>query len=593
MRLWTFCCLRHSFFLPLLQHLMTTSAIHQLPADILDLVFQHTEKITLKECRLVCVSWYLLATRHLFRSIQIKNTSQIEEFIDFQENPASDQLVQFGKYVKRVTTGEGRGMVDTRISLENFSKFVKYCPQATSVSISPTTCKGSLYHYLFEVDDNIKWKLHRLDRNIEHQRFTLDYYYKYKDTIKVIRWLEGVHGFHFVIDFPLLEALALPSTAVITNIQDLMFICNACCNLTELDLYSNMDDNARLAADVAIYPSLKALNVKCRSLIPKVLIDYITASLINLSYVTFWIEIASLQANFGEIYKQIKDFLFTPQKKVVSLTIKAETRFREDRKQIYTMIDECFNVACRPSKLKACNSIKWTVTDLSVLTIGLCKSWDHTIECQVSLPIDLFIYLIKKDDFTSSKMPSFHKLCLEQEFKWLIMSMIVALFIEKACNLQELTLRGYSLMDTYGCVFESVQVLRIEKSVVYPDFLSRLAISFPNLKELHLHKASMFDIDHSFRSKLIDLGDLFLRKLSFTINERFSSARIPTRELVCIEIQKRRQYIEVHAGRIPKTIPNEEGAALWERLAAEDKYLIMCNTPARFELSSVCIKLMV
>ena len=45
-----------------------------------------------------------------------------------------------------------------------------------------------------------------------------------------------------------------------------------------------------------------------------------------------------------------------------------------DGEQIYTMIDECLNIACQPFIIKACNSIKWTLTGSTVLTIGLCKS---------------------------------------------------------------------------------------------------------------------------------------------------------------------------------------------------------------------------
>ena len=131
--------------------------------------------------------WYLLTTPYLFHSIQINNAPQIDEFIDFHENPASDQLVPFGKYVKRVTTGEGREMPDKSIPLEKLEKLVKYCPEVTSVSTSLSARKGSFYHYLFEVDNNIKWKLHRLDENVENQKFKLDHFYKYKDTIKVIR----------------------------------------------------------------------------------------------------------------------------------------------------------------------------------------------------------------------------------------------------------------------------------------------------------------------------------------------------------------------------------------------------------------------
>ncbi|KAL4210086.1 hypothetical protein AB4K20DRAFT_1978028 [Rhizopus microsporus] len=572
---------------------MTALRIRQLPAYILDLVFQHTERTTLKECRLVCLLWYLLTTPYLFHSIQINNAPQIDEFIDFHENPASDQLVPFGKYVKRVTTGEGREMPDKSIPLEKLEKLVKYCPEVTSVSTSLSARKGSFYHYLFEVDNNIKWKLHRLDENVENQKFKLDYYYKYKDTIKVIRWLENIEDFHFIIDFPLLEELALPSTVVITDIQDFMFICNTCSNLTELNLHTNMNDNARLVADFIICPSLKTLNVKCRSLIPKVLVDCITAGLVNLSNVTFWMEITSIQPSFGEIYKQLKDFLLTSQKEIASLTLKAETRHWNDNEQIYTMIDECLNVACRPSKLKACNSIKWTANDSSMITIDLCKSWNHTIECQISLPLDLFIYLIAKDDFISSQMLNFHKLCLEEEYKGISLSRIVALFIEKAYNLQELTLCWYSLRDTHGCVYEAVQVLRLEYSIFYFDFFTKLAISFPNLKELHLYKVEMLDGDGNYKDKVINLDDLYLEKLSLTSNGRLGSAKIPDRELVCVEIEKRRQYIKVCDGEIPKTITNKEGAALWECLPDKHKYHIICNAPTRFELNNVYIELMI
>ncbi|CEG77587.1 hypothetical protein RMATCC62417_12305 [Rhizopus microsporus] len=573
---------------------MTMTTIHQLPTDILDLVFQHTERTTLKNCRLVCILWYLLTTPYLFRSIQINNTSQIDEFISFHANPASGQLVQIGEYVKRVTTGRSRRIFDEYIALvdfENFENFVRYCPGVTSVSISWSACRGSLYYYLLEVDDNIKWKLQRLDRNTENQRFTLDYYYKYKDTIKVIRWLKDIQDFHFVIDFPLLEELALPSTAVVTDIQDFMFICNACSNLTEIDLYTNMNDNSRLVVDFAICPSLKTLYVKCRSLIPKVLVDYITTSLVNLSYVAFWIEITSIQANFSEIYKQLKDFLFTPQKEVAYLTLKAEVRYRDNNEQIYTMIDDCLNVACRLSKLKTCNSIKWTVTSSSVLIIDLRKSWNHTIECQISIPSYLFNGLIATDDFTSSKMPNFHKLCLEEEYIGQAMSKTVALFINKACNLQELTFHWHCLQNTHNCVYESVQILRFESSICYPDFVAKLAISFPNLKELHLYKTNMNGNPQNFRHRLIHLGDLSLQKLSLTTDKAFDFAKISAMELVSVKTGNGHQYIKVCANGIPKTITNGEGAALWKRLAAEHKYLIVCNAPAHFELNNVYIEL--
>ncbi|CEJ01058.1 hypothetical protein RMCBS344292_15097 [Rhizopus microsporus] len=572
---------------------MTSITTHHPPAHILDLVFQHTERAALKECRLACVSWYLLATPHLFHSIQINNTPQIDEFIDFHENPASDQLVQFGKYAKRVTIGRSKWIADKKMSLKNFEKFVKYCPEVTSVNLSQFIFGGSLHDYLFEVDDSIKWKIHRLDRFGYEQTFKLGHYYKYKDTIKAIRWLENILDFHFIIDFPLLEELALPSTVVIADIQDFMFICNTCSNLTKLDLYTNMNDNARLMADFSVCPSLKTLNVKCRSLMPKVLVDYITASLVNLSNVTFFMEITSIQSNFGEIYKQLDDFLFTPQKKVVSLTLKAETKYRSDNEQICTMIDECLNIACHPSKLKACNSLKRIVANSSVLTINLCKSWNHTIGCQVSIPSHLFIYLVKRNDFTSSKMPNFHKLCLEEEFIGLPLSEIVALFIEKACNLQELTLRGYSIKNTHSCVYEAVQILRIENSIINPDPdpFKGFDTSFPNLKELYLRNINMVGIGHSFKSKQIYLGDLPLQKLSLTIDKTFVFPEISMIRLVWVQTKRRRQFIKVCDDEIPRTITNKEGFILWKSSSVNRIFLKIWNAPARFELNNVYVEL--
>ncbi|KAL4210159.1 hypothetical protein AB4K20DRAFT_1906945 [Rhizopus microsporus] len=60
-------------------------------------------------------------------------------------------------------------MADKRMPLEKFEKFVKYCPEVTLVNLSQFMFGGSLYYYLFKIDDNIKWKIHRLDRFEHHQ----------------------------------------------------------------------------------------------------------------------------------------------------------------------------------------------------------------------------------------------------------------------------------------------------------------------------------------------------------------------------------------------------------------------------------------
>ncbi|ORE14903.1 hypothetical protein BCV71DRAFT_238030 [Rhizopus microsporus] len=166
MRLFVICCLKA------LQHLMLTTTIHRL-----DLVFQYTERTALKECRPVCHS--------------------------NQEDPASDQLIPLGKYVKRVITSGSKWMTDTWLLDKHFAMFVKYCPEVTSVSISQFVCGGSLYY-------NLKLMI--------KSGFTFD------------------SGYH---------------------IQDFMFIYNACPNLTKLDLFTNMNDNARQMAGSVICPSLK------------------------------------------------------------------------------------------------------------------------------------------------------------------------------------------------------------------------------------------------------------------------------------------------------------------------------------------------
>ena len=124
-------------------------------------------------------------------------------------------------------------------------------------------------------------------------------------------------------------------------------------------------------------------------------------------------------------------------------------------------------------------------------------------------------------------------------------------------------------------------------------FFKKLAMSFSNLKELHLYKVRMFDSDEYFRDRLLDLGDLSLQKLSFTANEIFNFSGNPMTQLVCVEVKGRCQYIKVCAGGIPKTITNEEETEVWKGVAASHIHLIMRSAPARFELNNVYIELMI
>ena len=131
------------------------------------------------------------------------------------------------------------------------------------------------------------------------------------------------------------------------------------------------------------------------------------------------------------------------------------------------------------------------------------------------------------------------------------MSRIVTLFIEKAYSLQELPLCWYSLDDTYDCVYEAVQALGLE-----------------------------------------NLDDLSLQKLSLTTNEWLYFEKNSLVEIMYIKMQKRHQYIKVRADRIPKTIANEEGSALWKSSSVNRTYLRMHSAPARFELNNIYIDLM-
>ena len=124
-------------------------------------------------------------------------------------------------------------------------------------------------------------------------------------------------------------------------------------------------------------------------------------------------------------------------------------------------------------------------------------------------------------------------------------------------------------------------------------FFKKLAMSFSNLKELHLYKVRMSDSADYFRDILIELDDLYLEILSLTTVKWLDSEQTPEEELVCVEMKGRRQYVKVCTGEIPKTITNEEGAALWEYFPGKYKYLIVWNAPARFELNNVYIELMI
>jgi hypothetical protein len=99
--------------------------------------------------------------------------------------------------------------------------------------------------------------------------------------------------------------------------------------------------------------------------------------------------------------------------------------------------------------------------------------------------------------------------------------------------------------------------------------------------------------DGNFRDKLIDLGDLYLQKLSFTADASLHLLKIPVTQLVCVEIKGRRQYFKVRTGEIPKTIKNEEGDVVWGHTVITHVRLIMCNVPVRFEMNNCCIELMI
>ena len=173
------------------------------------------------------------------------------------------------------------------------------------------------------------------------------------------------------------------------------------------------------------------------------------------------------------------------------------------------------------------------------------------------------------------------------------MSRIVTLFIEKAYSLQELPLCWYSLDDTYDCVYEAVQALGLENTIFYFDFFTKLAMSFPSLKELHLYRVEMRSGGSNYKDKVTNLDDLSLQKLSLTTNEWLYFEKNSLVEIMYIKMQKRHQYIKVRADRIPKTIANEEGSALWKSSSVNRTYLRMHSAPARFELNNVYIELMI
>jgi hypothetical protein len=188
--------------------------------ELIDQVFQHLDKATLSQCALVSRDWRVMAHRHLFRVVTLKDTGYTDRGIQLLE-----ESTFLGKFIQEVLIDvpEGTGMKE--FTLKGFL-FLEMLECVTSLTLS-----------------RIFWTARKVfseDRNLRKA---------------VVRSLENV--------FPTLESLSLQHCGFST-IQDLECFVRAAPNLRRLDI-SYVTWSANGTNKVKMFASLPQHNLRLSS----------------------------------------------------------------------------------------------------------------------------------------------------------------------------------------------------------------------------------------------------------------------------------------------------------------------------------------
>ena len=142
------------------------------------------------------------------------------------------------------------------ITRHEFEQLVKRCPNVETISASGLTFLSFVSTYLLDIDDSIKWSIKSFLTERRCYQFTIDHYYKYKDSIVFLEDLDRMSSIQFLESFPSLQQLYLHKYRV-ANMEEFMFMFDTCLNLQLAAISLHIDRISNAFIRPKPYSSLK------------------------------------------------------------------------------------------------------------------------------------------------------------------------------------------------------------------------------------------------------------------------------------------------------------------------------------------------
>ncbi|CEI99698.1 hypothetical protein RMCBS344292_13780 [Rhizopus microsporus] len=505
---------------------MTT--IHHLPLDILTIIIDQVGFLSNQlTCRLVCFKWYLLVTKAAFKEIHINNNVRFNQFLEFTTNRHLNRLMPLGEMVSTIIIKHIEGF-DRRtpfITRHEFEQLVRRCPNVETISASRLTFLSFVSAYLLDIDDSIKWSIKSFLTERRCYQFTIDHYYKYKDSIVCLEDPVRMNSIQFLESFPSLQQLYLHKYRV-ASMEEFMFIFDTCLDLQLAAISLHIDRIPNTFIRPKPYPSLKELAITSYSHpIHEGTIDYITQKFIGLCKIRIQVDSSPEHDAYNVAYSRLLEthLMRAGQSYEFQLTfihndgwtdtgnssIRIDTTraclssifgTRQTSSNIYHyLIVRVLDDRAKRLKLETC--LEKVKIDLS-----RCRT-------EISLPhAGIGSQLNKYLDDTASNIYELHVNGLSNPKEKPLQGLHTA--IEKCSRLEKLTLLACKLQSFKGCLSLSVQTVHINHVETCPTFFKDLVVSFPNLKYLCIGHTTIVNDCLPVKPVVIDLLNLNLESLS-------------------------------------------------------------------------------
>ncbi|ORE02023.1 hypothetical protein BCV72DRAFT_60621 [Rhizopus microsporus var. microsporus] len=557
------------------------SHIQQLPSYLLDLILQYVPKQDWAESRLVCLKWYPIFTKRLFKKVNITCNSRLEALLRFNAM-AFSRLVPVGSFIKGIELHYNNHQGGTKILYQHFEQLVRSCPQVETLYVSSLVFSSCISAYLLLMDDHINWSL-RTIRAGYFNCLTLDHYYKYKDSITAMHEPFDAKDLQFIRHFPLLEELMMPTYLPMTALQDFLLIFDVCAKLSKLNATINMDDGLITMVPQDSYPSLTHISIKSQnSYIPRVMVNYITARCVNLYSIILTLMSPDIHNGLNETYNQLLGFLFRQTKPTCSLRLEFNRDAGVGAQEVDDMICECLNSTFRPRSIKVHNSLKIieraSSFNSTTFTTTLEKQ-DNRTQCEVRMHVSYFDKGCRSDQYMKSSPVYVDTLSIDCIYRDSNFPEDIFLFIAKCRRLQKLTLCNNNLYSFHGYVYKTIRSLHIYDTGVSVGFFRRLPNSCPNLKKMCLTNISVLHEESGEVGGTIEMPGITLQELSMDMGAK-------GKWLTYVTTHKGCSCFLVEPDKRPNELTHTEADMLNGEIALKNQYHIWCHDILQFELNN-------